>query len=295
MIMSEESEADVSCCASCGITEIDDIKLVPCDDCYLVRYCSDVCRQDHKSEHEEVCEKRAAELRDELLFKQPEVTHLGDCPICMIPLPIDLNKSTMNMCCSKVICDGCVYATVKRDLEMRLPQSCPFCREPKPKTEEEAHKQSMRRIEMNDPAAMCQEGSEKYSEGDYQSAFEYYVKSAELGYAHAHWRLGCLYHEGKGVEQNEGKEIHHMEEAAIGGHPKARFSLAAHELNNGCTERAVKHWIIAATQGDDNSIKILMKAFKWGLLEKEDLDSALRAHKAAVDATKSPHRDMAEE
>ena len=56
MIMSEESEADVSCCASCGITEIDDIKLVPCDGCDLVRYCSDECRQDHKSEHEEVCE-----------------------------------------------------------------------------------------------------------------------------------------------------------------------------------------------------------------------------------------------
>ena len=71
--MSEENEAlDTSCCASCGVVEIDDIKLVPCDDCDLVKYCSDECRNNHKSEHKEACKKRAAELREELLFKQPE-------------------------------------------------------------------------------------------------------------------------------------------------------------------------------------------------------------------------------
>lgn len=60
------------CCASCGIAEIDDVKLMDCDDCDLVRYCSDECQRDQKSEHEEECKKRAAELRDELSFKQPE-------------------------------------------------------------------------------------------------------------------------------------------------------------------------------------------------------------------------------
>eukprot|EP00985_Skeletonema_marinoi_P002564 scaffold1057_cov203-Skeletonema_marinoi.AAC.12 len=52
----------------------------------LVRYCSDECQRDHKPYHKEACKNQAAELRDELLFKQPESTHLGDCPICMIPL-----------------------------------------------------------------------------------------------------------------------------------------------------------------------------------------------------------------
>ncbi len=65
------------CCASCGIAEIDDIKLKDCSACDLVRSCSDDCKQIHKSEHEDVCKKRAAELRDKLLFKQPESTHLG--------------------------------------------------------------------------------------------------------------------------------------------------------------------------------------------------------------------------
>ena len=38
-----------------------------------------------------------------------------------------------------------------------------------------------------------------------------------------------------------------------------------------------------------------MERFREGEVEKEDLTSALRAHKAAVDATKSPQRKAAEE
>ena len=85
--MSEVKETDTSIisCASCGIAEVDDIKLKNCDHCDLVQYCSDACQMDHKSEHEEACKIRAAEIRDELLFKQPESSQLGDCPICMTP------------------------------------------------------------------------------------------------------------------------------------------------------------------------------------------------------------------
>ncbi len=60
-------------------------------------------------------------------------------------------------------------------------------------------------------------------------------------------------------------------------------------------ERAVKHLIIAATHGEDKSIKKLMDAFKRGFVEKEDLAAALRAHQAAVDETKSPQREKVEE
>ncbi len=52
----------------------------------------------------------------------------------------------------------------------------------------------------------------------------------------------------------------------------------------------MKHLVIAAKQGDDDSIKKLMEQFRKGLVSKEDLAAALRAHKEAVDATKSPQR-----
>ena len=66
------------------------------------------------------------------------------------------------------------------------------------------------------------------------------------------------------------------------------------ERDNGRHDRAVKHWIIAATQGIDQSMNHLMGAFKEGFVSKEDLAATLRAHQAAVDATKSPQREEAE-
>ena len=297
--MSEENneadEAADSCCASCGIAEIDDIKLVPCDGCDLVRYCGDGCRENHKSEHEEDCKKRVAELRDELLFKQPESTHLGDCPICSLPIPIDVDKSAVYACCSKVICEGCRHANLMREVGQRITIKCPFCREPSLKTDEEITKLMMKRIEANDPVAMDQWGGKQYEKGDYRSAFEYWTKAAELGDVEAHYKLSLLYRDGDGVAKDEGKEMHHAQEAAIGGHPDARYSIGAYEWNNNRnSDRAVKHWIISATQGDDLSIKMLMEFFRNGCVSKAQLDATLRAHHAAINATKSPQRKAAE-
>ena len=294
--MSEDnaSEADTSlCCASCGIAEIDDINMKECDACDLVRYCSDECRKDHKSQHEEACNKRAAELRDELLFKQPESSHLGDCPICCLPLPLDQMKSIISCCCSKAICIGCYFANHKRELKQRLVPSCAFCRTPISYSSEERDKRMMKRIEANDPFATFQEGVDQYENGNYDKAFEWYTKAAELGSVDGHFHLACLYHFGHGVEKNEGKKTHHLEEAAISGHPMARRNLGLHDKNNGNMERAVKHFIIAATLGLDDAIKALMQAFKRGHVSTEDLAAALRAYQDAVDETKSPLRELA--
>ncbi len=294
-LMSEDNQADLtSCCASCGTAEFDDIKLKDCDGCDLVKYCSDECREDHKSEHKEEYKKRAAKLRDELLFKRPESSHLGDCPICCLPLALDPEKSFMKSCCSKIICIGCVSANMIRQDEMRLQHTCPFCREAFHETEEEGYTRLMKRIEANDPDAMVQAGKLQYHEGHYRRAFDYFTKAAKSGSVDAHYRLAILYHDGEGVEKDRRKENYHLVEAAIGGDPDARYNLGVHEWNYNFMERAVTHWIIAAAQGHDDSIKALMKAFKKGHVSKEELDATLRAHHAAVNATKSPQRLAAE-
>eukprot|EP00984_Skeletonema_dohrnii_P034197 scaffold33495_cov105-Skeletonema_dohrnii-CCMP3373.AAC.6 len=294
--MSEENvEADTSCCASCGIAEVDNIKLTECNDCDLVRYCSVACQRDHIPHHLRDCKVRAAELRDELLFKQPESSHLGDCPICCLPLSLDTKKSMMQACCNKVICNGCHHANDLRIDEGKLQHKCSFCREPTPSTEEDCEKYQRKRIEANDPVAMRQKGIRQKIRGNYSSAVEWYAKAARLGDADSHFRLAGLYNNGLGVEKDREKEIHHLEEAAIGGHPIARYSLGYIEGNNGNAERAKKHWNIAATQGNDLSIGMLMNIFKGGLVSKDELAAALRAHHAAVDATKSSQREAAEE
>ena len=82
-------------CDSCGVVANgeDDVKLKKCA-CKLVKYCSVKCQKDHrKQHHKNECKKRVDELRDEILFKQPESTHVGDCPICCLPIPIDQSKN----------------------------------------------------------------------------------------------------------------------------------------------------------------------------------------------------------
>ena len=56
----------------------------------------------------------------------------------------------------------------------------------------------------------------------------------------------------------------------------------------------MKHFIIAANLGHDDSLDTLKKGFRRGVVSKEDLEAALRAHQSAVDATKSPQREEAE-
>lgn len=54
-------------------------------------------------------------------------------------------------------------------------------------------------------------------------------------------------------------------------------------------------WIIAAKQGNNDSVKHVMDAFKRADVEKEVLATTLREHQAAVDAnaTKSSAREAA--
>ena len=179
---------------------------------------------------------------------------------------------------------------------MRLEHTCPFCREALPKTKKEREKLNMKRADAKDPVAMYKEGLLQLRNGDDRRASDYFTKAADLGYAWAHYELSIMYDElGSFVEKDGGKSLHYLEEAAIGGHPEARHNLGLHEWNKkGNVEKAVKHWIIAAKQGDDASIKALMKAFRRGECSKDELATALRAHQAAVDATKSPQRDAAE-
>ena len=146
------------CCACCGKAEVDEINLRKCNACKSVRYCSVKCQKGHWPQHKKAC-KKAAELRDEVLFKQPESTHHEDCPICCLPLLMDTHYSIMS-CCGKKVCSGCADANTIRELAGSLEHSCPFCRHPSPKSSAEAMTNLMKRIEANDPAANCEMGTE---------------------------------------------------------------------------------------------------------------------------------------
>ena len=272
--------------------KVDEIKLKECNE------SSDGGsrpKEDTLKDIEGAPKKTEIEVTDEILFKQPESSHLGDCPICIIPLSLSENQWKTTGCCSQTICIGCNFANQRREYEMnmRLEPKCPFCRVPIPKTEKQNSRNRRKRREANDPYALRDQGARYLQKGDYKGAFQYLTKAAELGEVTAHYYLSIMYDLGH-VKKDEKKRLYHLEQAAIGGHPSARYNLGHHEWVNKRHDRALRHFMIAARQGDDDTIKWLMKAFKGGNISKECLAAALRAHQAAVDETKSPQRAEAE-
>jgi len=293
----EEQDEVIVCCSTCGVTEDEDTHLKTCDACDLVQYCSDDCKKEHRAEHEESCKERAAELRDKVLFQQPESTHFGDCPICLVPLSDDINGFVMESCCSMFVCIGCSHANRQRELDAGLDQRCPFCRVTPPATNEEGEVKKMKRVEVNDPVALCEVGKKHYHEGDFSAAFKYWKRAIEgegPGAIGAHAHLSTLYEKGLGgAEKDEKKELYHLEVASIAGHPTARCSLANYEGRHGNEDRAVKHLIIAVKQGSTEAIQKFQKMYAQGMIKKEGYAACLRVYQKAVEATKSPQRELA--
>ena len=200
----------------------------------------------------------------------------------------------MQSCCTKMICIGCFYTSIKYEVENKVgkrKRTCPFCRQPEPQGEAEIERYKKRRIEVNDPVAMLEAGKKCYHQGDYENALDYFSKAAELGGAEAHYCLSFMYWDGHGVDRDMAKKLQHLEQVAIGGHPKARHNLGVHEMNRERIERAVKHFTIATNNGHDDSVKALGELHAAGHVSKEDYAVVLRAHQAAVDASNSPQRE----
>ena len=247
-----------------------------------------------ESIHQQEPQKAIAEMTDEILFRQPECTHLGDCPICYLPLLEGKYKITFFDCCSKTVCTGCWLANNRGEKSV-LEQKCMFCRTPVSNDRNFILDRMTKRTEVGDPIAMTRLGVELLDKKDYEGAFQYLSKAVALGYTEAHYIIAGMNTLGVGVGEDEAKMIHHLEQASIGGHPSSRYLLAKYEEENGRMDRAAKHCIIAAKLGHDDALKMVKECYISGFVTKEDFAAALRGHQAAIDATKSDQRTKAEE
>ena len=280
------------------------------------RYCSAACQRNHWPKHKIECTRRAAELRDESLFKYPPPKE--DCPICFIPMPkkliccISLPDATISSvpiydyaianeglaneatdgyypCCSKKICRGCVYSFDKTGSD----DKCPFCNADRGgKTDDENNQEIMKRVAVNDPGAMCLLGNQ-YEHGlrglqqDQAKAIDLYARAAELGYSKAHYQLGGIYREGGNLK----KAKFHWEAAAMAGHEEARNNVGVLEAHAGNMERAIKHWTIAASAGNRQAMNTLRTRFEEGYGSRESIDTTLAAYNSSCVEMRSEARD----
>ena len=304
-----------SCCAECGREE-GGVSLKICGACMRAKYCNAACQRNHWAKHKIECKQRAAELRDEALFKDPPPK--DDCPICFLPMPmrlicctslppatilsvpihnfaianVQLAKEGMEVyfpCCGKNICEGCVHS-FRMSGNLR---KCPFCKSDRVGVTEEEHDAEIRkRVEANDPASIALLAN-YYDHGcnglhqDTAKSIELYIKAAELGFSKAHNHLGMLYYDGGDLK----KAKFHLEAAAMAGDDEARCKVGYMEHVSGNMDRALKHCTIAASAGCYISMHHLIASFKSGHISRDAMNSILTAYNNSCAEMRSEARD----
>ena len=291
----EQDELDgMSTCAECG-KEGDSDEMNNCNKCKMVKYCNAACKKKHRKKHKKACEGRVAELHDEQLFKEPPPPN-EECPICMLPLPLDLNQIQFQNCCGKRICVGCIYGMVMSNAKNKEDKICPYCRTPGSSTEDEDIKRIKKLIENGNIRAMSIFAT-NYAEGrgipqDFQKASELWLQAGEQGCAVAYFNLGLSYDRGRGVDIDKEKAKYYYELAAMGGDLDARRNLGRDEYKAGNHHRAFKHMMIAAKAGDKECLNVVKTAFmKFGSVTKDDYESTLRCYHERQKEMKSDARD----
>ena len=286
-------------CANCGKGEECSGDLKACTACNMVKYCNRECQIAHRPQHKKLCKKRAAELHDEKLFKEPSPPE--ECPMCMLPPPLVDNRTGMtgmsfHACCGKSICDGCIYAMAETG--GKNGELCAYCRTLYTNSDEEQVKRVKKLMEKGNANAYYQLGG-YYRKGingmpqDHAKASALNLKAGELGCAEAYYNLGVAYANGIGVEVDKKKAMHCYELAAMNGNVFARYNLGCSEGRAGNYQRAMKHFIISAKAGDDSSLENVKEGYMMGHITKEEYANTLRAYQMSQDEMKSDARDKA--
>ena len=157
----------VMTCANCGKGEESACDLKFCNACKLVKYCNRDCQIAHRPQHKKACKKRVAEFYNEELFKDPPPRE--ECPICMLPLPLDPRDSLFQSCCGKTICEGCFVSMMKEEIRRGRKKieeyMCAICRTHHPgKSEEDQVKQYKNLMEKDNAMGYYQFGGD-YARG----------------------------------------------------------------------------------------------------------------------------------
>jgi TPR repeat protein len=196
-----------------------------------------------------------------------------------------------------MICAGCCH---EHELHSngRIP-TCPICRARQPPPKEYV-KMLEKWADANDANAVNLLGM-KYLNGDYDSsikkdtvkALTFLQRAADLGSAPACRSLGVMYEIGHGVIKDEAKSKQYYEKCAMAGDVVARFNLGCIDANAGNFDRAIKHWLIAASFGDIGAVNNIKNEMIKGHATNDQYAQALHQYQVPLDEVKSDQRDKA--
>jgi len=262
---------------------------------------------------------RKEESDHEDLFRPPPSR--PECPICLLPMPIDATHVMYMSCCGKSICIGCIFENDRVVIENNRERSrkklaklepldglveptCPFCREIMFGTPGMEMARYQKRMRMNDADAICQmamlylKGEPPVDIKNDGRAFELYCRAAELGSALAYVALADFYYglhgeSGSIVKVDKEKAVMYLKMAARAGHIEARYSLGMLEYGKGNIQMAHKHWRLSASAGHETSLDDIKIGYLQGHMSRDLYTETLRSFCASRKAGHSEDRERA--
>ncbi|EJK44738.1 hypothetical protein THAOC_36700, partial [Thalassiosira oceanica] len=185
----------------------------------------------------ESTDQAARTLHQRLMASGHERPEGDRCPICfdLIALPM-CKQSKMNVCCMKRVCNGCILEARRRGMN----GLCEFCRTPLPRDEASMLAMIQKRVHKGDAAAISFLGDQCY-----------------------HGELGLAKNVPRGieVEENKPRGINHWQQAAIKGDVQSRHNLGVAEHDNGNYQHALRHLMISAKMGYEDSLNFIKDMF----------------------------------
>ena len=235
-----------------------------------------------------------------------------DCAICLVPLSRVAEHSCYFACCGNMICTGCVQeneALIKKQNEeknagKKRASTCPFCRKPRPSTDEYVRQLEARALK-NDHEALKNLGS-LFADGsrevpkDELKALDCWIQAVELGSAVACAHIAMSYDKSNGVAIDKKRAALFERVGALRGEICARHNIGCSEyFALGNHEIAIRHWKIAAEGGMQPSLDMLKKIYKVNVakfpgkqvISKECMDSLYRLCHDAQEEVKSEERE----
>ena len=227
-----------------------------------------------------------------------------DCAICLVPLSPVTSDTLYKACCGKEICWAChkendesiKKQNEEKSADKKIAFACPFCREPRPHSDETVRRLEARCLK-NDHNALTLMGN-LYRNGDRGlpkddlKALDCWIRAVEHGSPEACGGIGISYYQGEGVAVDKERAALFERIGALRGQIVARHNIGCSEYHHlGNHEIGIRHWKIAAEAGYQHSLDALKKIYNAEgkvpgkeFISKEEMDTVYRSwHGAQVE------------
>lgn len=244
-----------------------------------------------------------------------------ECPICMIPLPLDPNETGYMNCCGKLICSGCILSHIEVVGRKKM-GLCVFCRVDALVTTDKAILEQDMKLANTGNGEALRIVAGYYFHGkmglqqDKAEGLKWLQRALEAGCGKAAYNTGVNYLKGDGVEQDEEVAMEYFQKAADLGSVIAFYTLGNILMEKGEIEEAMLNyrkaaicgmsdeceWLFAICGLSDDSIfsslrtkedrlfNMLRKGFKDGYITRDEYALTLRENQAACNDMQSEAR-----